>query len=415
MRMRNIKPGLLKNEILGSAPIEVQFLFGVLPMLADRAGILEDRPLRIRAEVFPYRSEINVDGLLNLLVEGEFISRYDWQGTKLIHITTFTKHQHPHKDEPASNYLTPIEVIAKSREAQGMPGHMQGISRVQRGSHDGDPALILDTHHSDLGTSYPTSSNTQSLTSASRGESPDESGEEVETPMGLSPSGSKGSESPDRDGVVPEETTEKLSPPRKVSTDGGSKPTPRAAQAKGETILPLEVEKIATAWSEICKIEGSPFKGINSAQLARHTPSIIENLKDPRWLPWCLEVIQWLPSSDFNAGRIPPREEGKDPFVCAFGNLIKKVPLLHEDMIKDLNQKEQLAKARNKSNSLGSHQTGALLGNHLKRSQRSRKPDDSVLPARQPTIAEFRRMEEEHPLPPAEPLYPDIDDFEENS
>lgn len=101
-RARNIKPALFKNEVLGVADPLLTLLFEGLWLLADREGRLEDRPLRIKAEVFPYRSGINIDEMLNWLDANDFIIRYSVDGKRYIQIENFTKHQNPHKNEPAS-------------------------------------------------------------------------------------------------------------------------------------------------------------------------------------------------------------------------------------------------------------------------------------------------------------------------
>ncbi len=64
MRARNIKPGFFKNEHLGTADPIVALLFEGLWLLADRDGRLEDRPLRIKAEIFPYREGLDINGSL---------------------------------------------------------------------------------------------------------------------------------------------------------------------------------------------------------------------------------------------------------------------------------------------------------------------------------------------------------------
>lgn len=66
-RSRNIKPGLFKNEILGVADPIYTLAFQGLWLLADREGRLEDRPLRIKAETFPYRDGVDMNALLDWL------------------------------------------------------------------------------------------------------------------------------------------------------------------------------------------------------------------------------------------------------------------------------------------------------------------------------------------------------------
>lgn len=101
MRARNIKPGLCSNEILGAAEPIIQLLFACLPMIADRDGKIEDRPLRIKAAIFPYR-EVKIEPLLSWLEKNGFISRYECQGIKVIYICGFRKHQSPHHTEKVS-------------------------------------------------------------------------------------------------------------------------------------------------------------------------------------------------------------------------------------------------------------------------------------------------------------------------
>ena len=101
-RSRNIKPSLLKNEILGEADPLLTILFAGLWMLADREGRLEDRPKRIKAEVFPYRELPDFNGYLTELAQLGFIDRYEVGGIAVIQVLEFAKHQSPHKTEKAS-------------------------------------------------------------------------------------------------------------------------------------------------------------------------------------------------------------------------------------------------------------------------------------------------------------------------
>lgn len=102
MRARSIKPGICDNEILGTADPFYTLLFERLWMIADRKGRLEDRPLRIKAQAFPYREGLDVDAMLNWLADHEFICRYSVGAGKYIQILAFPKHQSPHKNEQES-------------------------------------------------------------------------------------------------------------------------------------------------------------------------------------------------------------------------------------------------------------------------------------------------------------------------
>lgn len=113
MRARNLKPGLFKNEILGSADPLLTLLFEGLWCSADREGRLEDRPLRLCATIFPYRRAITgprMDKMLGWLHECGFIMRYTAEGRRCIHIPWFLRHQRPHKNEAASVLPAPYEI-----------------------------------------------------------------------------------------------------------------------------------------------------------------------------------------------------------------------------------------------------------------------------------------------------------------
>ena len=115
-RARNIKPGLFKNEILGVADPIYTLLFEGLWVLADREGRIEDRPLRIKAEIFPYREGLNIDEMLNWLQTNGFIRRYVARGKKCIVVCEFAKHQNPHKNESDSELPAPEGEVSNSEE-----------------------------------------------------------------------------------------------------------------------------------------------------------------------------------------------------------------------------------------------------------------------------------------------------------
>lgn len=124
-RSRNIKPALFRNEILGVADPLYTLLFQSLWLIADRDGRLEDRPLRIKVDTFPYRDGIDVDAMLTWLHEKGFIIRYTFRENRYIQICNFAKHQNPHKNEAKSeipeysNGCTTSEKIGTTSEKIG--------------------------------------------------------------------------------------------------------------------------------------------------------------------------------------------------------------------------------------------------------------------------------------------------------
>jgi hypothetical protein len=91
-RIRTIKPSFYKNEQLADLPMSARILFTGLWCLSDRDGRLEDRPKRIKAEIFPYDT-VSVDELLERLQSAGFITRYEVGDLKVIQIINFLKHQ----------------------------------------------------------------------------------------------------------------------------------------------------------------------------------------------------------------------------------------------------------------------------------------------------------------------------------
>ncbi len=101
-RARNIKHGFFTNEQLALCPFEARLLFAGLWLLADREGRLEDRPLKIKANIMPF-DNVDCDQLLTVLENNDLITRYSRDGRKCIWINTFLEHQKPHHNEPASD------------------------------------------------------------------------------------------------------------------------------------------------------------------------------------------------------------------------------------------------------------------------------------------------------------------------
>ena len=114
MRSRNIKPGLYKDDELAECSIWARYLFPGLWQLADREGRLEDRPKKIKAEIYPF-DDCDVDALLWELHNANSIIRYEVKGKRYIWIPNFVRDQNPHKNEKASI----IPAHSDSREITG--------------------------------------------------------------------------------------------------------------------------------------------------------------------------------------------------------------------------------------------------------------------------------------------------------
>ena len=127
-RARLLKPGFFANDKLGELPPVARLLFQGLWCIADREGRLEDRPKRIKAEVLPY-DRGDPDRLLDLLADAGFIERYGVAGSNYIQISAFTKHQHPHPNEPGSA-LPPPDSGASAHADVTTPSDIGGSTQA---------------------------------------------------------------------------------------------------------------------------------------------------------------------------------------------------------------------------------------------------------------------------------------------
>lgn len=105
-RARNIKPGFFRNELLVEMDFGTRLFFIGLWTLADKAGRLEDRPKKIKIELFP-ADDVDVPCMLHALAMHGFITRYAVKGVPFIQINNFLKHQSPHHKEVESELPGP--------------------------------------------------------------------------------------------------------------------------------------------------------------------------------------------------------------------------------------------------------------------------------------------------------------------
>lgn len=153
---------------------EARLLDAFLPCYADRDGILEDRPMKLRFEVFPCH-QVDVAALLDQLEAAGRVVRYsgnelprsrkspdggvtpsDCAGApvRLLWLPYFEREQRPHDREAAGCY-TPPPALAASCEAGsnnlgapeanlGAPEANLGAPKVGQGALDLVPDLVPD-------------------------------------------------------------------------------------------------------------------------------------------------------------------------------------------------------------------------------------------------------------------------------
>lgn len=155
-RIRQIKPEFFLDDVLAQCSRDVRYLFIGLWPLADRAGRLENRPAKIKAQIYPYDSDVSVQKVvswLNKLAESSFIIQYRANSHNYIQIRTFTKHQHCHMKEPESTIPPPPEEPYLSG-ASTVQEPETGASTVQEPSKPGG-FLSIDNGVMDNGVLVP--------------------------------------------------------------------------------------------------------------------------------------------------------------------------------------------------------------------------------------------------------------------
>lgn len=102
-RTRNLKPAFFKNESLAEQDPHIRLFYQGLWTLADRNGLLELRPKRFRAEIFPYEPELDINGYITVLerLRNVIVMVDDENDTEVyyLYLTNFLKHQRPHHTE----------------------------------------------------------------------------------------------------------------------------------------------------------------------------------------------------------------------------------------------------------------------------------------------------------------------------
>jgi len=105
---------------LAALPFEVRLFYEGLWCQADKAGRLQDRPSRLKVEIFPY-DNVKIERCLDLLAKPKpssgrpFIHRYASDGKRYIQILTWIDHQKPHHTEAES--IIPAYIASEREES----------------------------------------------------------------------------------------------------------------------------------------------------------------------------------------------------------------------------------------------------------------------------------------------------------
>lgn len=131
-RARLIHPEFSRHEGLAELKPIHRLLFALLPTIADREGLLEDRPRRIQADLFPYDSDEVADvgkGLEELSRIG-CIVRVSLHGRDVITIPGFLRWNRPHLREKASELSKPAVITRTEGVPKANPRHSSSPPRL---------------------------------------------------------------------------------------------------------------------------------------------------------------------------------------------------------------------------------------------------------------------------------------------
>lgn len=104
-RKRSIWPGACFDEEVHALGDRAWRLFVSLPMMADREGRLEDRPARVKAQIFPFHDDVttrSVGQMLDALARIGKLTRYTVDGDRYIALHGWDTYQSPHHREAQS-------------------------------------------------------------------------------------------------------------------------------------------------------------------------------------------------------------------------------------------------------------------------------------------------------------------------
>lgn len=147
-RIRNIKPEFFDDPTVCDLTAEAALVFIGLWCQADRAGRLKDEPRRLKIRLRPM-SDCDMDAILSQLHAARLIQRYTVDGSALIQVTNFSRHQRPHHQEPASTLAEPPKRFGDSpksiRESLNTAGEREIRENIRKVELFGDsPKLSGD-------------------------------------------------------------------------------------------------------------------------------------------------------------------------------------------------------------------------------------------------------------------------------
>lgn len=134
-RIRTVKPEFWADEKVSKLPRDARLLFLGLFNFADDAGRMRGNPMLIRAQVFPYDTDIDSESLLRALAESSLIVRYEVEGESYLWIRNFNKHQKI--DKPSESVLPAPQTASRQTRSPKTPRTLAEASSTERKGKEG--------------------------------------------------------------------------------------------------------------------------------------------------------------------------------------------------------------------------------------------------------------------------------------
>lgn len=159
-RTRLIRPEMATDDDLAVLEPNARLLAAFLPCLADRAGVLEDRPRTIQFKIFPAHPDVDIEALLEQLVTIGHVRRYTGRRlddpadapVRLLWLPTFARTQKPHRSEVESTYTLPAPQTPACASDVDALGNPCGLPRSSaRTAYNGATAAHSDACSHALG------------------------------------------------------------------------------------------------------------------------------------------------------------------------------------------------------------------------------------------------------------------------
>ena len=321
MRARNIKPGFFKNEELSECSPWARLCFIGLWQLADREGRLEDRPKRIKGELFAFEC-FDVEPLLDELALHGFIVRYAIGGRRLIQVSQFHRHQSPHHMERPSVLPPPPDLGPEPpctpSKSETSPSSTRARASDSHAVHEPKASVSASLHDTQASDSPPVEGtpNREKVSTPP----PSQGGRIALNPDSLNP-----------DSPNPESREEKHAPhaPARPSAeaaglslvDGNSKSEP-AKEPEPDPLPDCPHREVLALWAEVLPAMPQHLPGQWKGTRAEHLRARWrETAAEKGWrdkaqgLTYLRKLFTYIGQSPFLTGRVRAREPGKRPFL----------------------------------------------------------------------------------------------------